>query len=202
MSSPNVGAVASAANKQLLPTALGDFGSGARAARAAAELRTLGGIPSPTREDSLVRVYCEHGAQSTWLQEMRRAGRIELIHFPYDPDSRSKNLMMPELPSGAQIQDLHVPICDLPGTIADYVGSQFLEAILVLLDRRDALHMDTAVKNHCRAFITRDSGITQHAAQLEELLGIRVVDADRDREAFTRFIEQASPNGAAGSDAQ
>jgi len=50
---------------------------------------------------------------------MRRT-RIELVHFAYDPDSRSHHFSSIANPSAAQIRDLNLQIKDLPCTIADY----------------------------------------------------------------------------------
>ena len=64
-----------------------------------------------------MRVYCEHGALTVEIKAWARTGRIELAHFPYDPDSHSRRILGIAEPSNAQIRDLNLPIKDLPGTI-------------------------------------------------------------------------------------
>lgn len=126
-----------------------------------------------------MRVYCEHGALTVEIKRWARTGRIELVHFPYDPDSHTRRIPGIAEPSNAQIRDLNLPIKDLPGTIGDYRGSEHFEKILAILGRehrRDALHVDSAFKSRCAIFITRDSDILNHKAQLLDLLGIRFFD--------------------------
>lgn len=139
-----------------------------------------------------MRVYCEHGALTVEIKAWARTGRIELVHFPYDPDSHTRRILGIAEPSNAQITDLNLPIKDLPGTIGDYKGSEHFEKILAILERehrRDALHVDSAFKSRCAAFITRDSDILKHKVELLDLLGISFFDPDvelRDLEAPRR----------------
>ncbi len=126
-----------------------------------------------------MRVYCEHGALTVEIKAWARTGRIELVHFPYDPDSHTRPIPGIAEPSNAQIRDLNLPIKDLPGTIGHYKGSEHFEKILAILGRehrRDALHVDSVFKSRCPIFITRDSDILKHKAQLLDLLGIRFFD--------------------------
>jgi predicted nucleic acid-binding protein len=139
-----------------------------------------------------MKVYCEHGALSKSLRELQRKGFIELVHFPYDPDSRSGQLAMPELPSAAQWWDLkNLTWAELPGTFQDYSGSEHFTEILEILgseNRRDALHVDTAVKNGCSAFVTCDNDILSQKGRLETALGIRFFHTENDRDELDRFI--------------
>jgi len=135
-----------------------------------------------------MRVYCEHGALTVEIRKWACEGRIELIHFPYDPDSHTRRIPGIAEPSGAEIRDLNLPISDLPGLISDYNGSVHLHEILTIVgheNRRDALHVDSAFKSRCAIFITTDSDILQHKEQLKALLGIRFYHpselADLDR---------------------
>jgi hypothetical protein len=98
------------------------------------------------------------------------------VHFPYDPDSHPPRIPRIAEPSTAQIRDLNLPIRNLPGAIGNYKGSQHFKEILSILgreNRRDALHVDSAFKSGCVVFITGDSDILKHKAQLKGLLGIR-----------------------------
>ena len=131
-------------------------------------------------ENSLV-VYCEHGAMTPTIRGLARDGLIELVHFPYDPDSRSRHVSRLAAPSEAQIRDLHIPIDELPGRIDDYRGSPYLEQILRIIgrdNRRDALHLDSASKSGCIAFITADTDILLRRDELGALLGLRILHPD------------------------
>jgi hypothetical protein len=151
-----------------------------------------------------VKVYAEHGALNQAIRRMQDAGRIELLHFPYDPDSRSKAIPGTAAPSAARIDDLHLPIGALPGKISDYEGSPHYPTILGILgaqNRRDALHVDSAFKSGCRALLTRDSDILTHRDRLEAVLGIRFFHPDRDEADFSRFVadQESRTPGASGA---
>jgi len=47
-------------------------------------------------------VYCEHGALSESLRQLQREGFVKLVHFPYDPNSQTRYLAVPDAPSAAQ----------------------------------------------------------------------------------------------------
>lgn len=126
---------------------------------------------------------------------MRRT-RIELLHFAYDPDSRSRHISSIASPSAAQIRDLNLPIKDLPCTIVNYSGSCHFEEILSILGRahrRDALHVDSAFKGKCSAFITPDSDILNNGARLEALLAIKFFHPVAGLNDLERFIARDSP---------
>jgi hypothetical protein len=59
-----------------------------------------------------MRVYCALGALTSEIKRWLRGGRIELAHFPYDPDSHSRRIPRIAEPSSAQIRDLNLPIKD------------------------------------------------------------------------------------------
>lgn len=137
-----------------------------------------------------MRLYCEHGALTAQIRAMQHEGRITLLHFPYDPDSRSGRTQI-ATPSYAQIRDLNLPIDDLPGTFADYSASRHLERIRTILGpqhRRDALHIDSAVKSGCAAFLTRDSHILGRRVVLEAELGLKFFNPDTDAVEIERFV--------------
>ncbi len=146
-----------------------------------------------------MKIYCEVGALSADIRALQRQGLIELVNFPYDPDLRTQKIPRLAVPSEAKIRDLNLPICELPGTIADYTGSNLLASIFDIIDtqhRRDALHVDSAVKTGCAAFVTRDRDILDHRADLESLTGIRFYHPDKDNEALQAFVEAAGPPAA------
>jgi len=135
------------------------------------------------RREYPMKVYCEHGALTFAIRKLARIARIELVHFPYDPDSHTRRIPGIAEPSTAQIRDLNLPIRNLPAAIENYKGSKRFDEILSILgreNRRDALHVDSAFKSGCLVFITQDSDILKHKAQLQDLLGIRFFHPDVD----------------------
>jgi myo-inositol catabolism protein IolC len=138
-----------------------------------------------------MKVYCETNAMYPSVRGILRRARIELVHFPHDRHSRSDHVDVMATPSRAQIRDLNCRIKDLPGKINDYSGSFHLEAILTIIgrnNRRDALHVDSAYKTGCAAFVTKDSDILDHAVELQSLLGIRFFHPANDFSALQAFI--------------
>lgn len=141
-----------------------------------------------------MKVYCERHALSKEIKSMQSNGLIDLIHFPYDPPSQPRTIRHIACPSKAQVRDLHISVKELPGTIADYSGSAHLEVIRSIIGRqhrRDALHIDSAFKTDCPAFVTKDSDILDHKRELESLLGIRFFHPEKDRDALQEFVSRA-----------
>lgn len=139
----------------------------------------------------LMKVYCEHGGLNRKIREMERRGFIELVHFPYDPNSRTAKLSNLATPSQAQVKDLNVPIGELPGSFKDYSGSAHLGEIVSIIGanhRRDALHVDSAYKSGCSAFVTRDSDILKHRRALEEVLQMCFFHPDDDCDELLHFV--------------
>jgi len=129
---------------------------------ASPELSVSGSPPAMAadmRDVDLVKIYCESGALVERVKKLGRTGNVKLLHFPYDSGSHSAKFSGLAAPSYAQIQDLNLPISDLPDTLASYSGSCHLDEILSILgsdNRRDALHVDSAFKTGCAAFVTPD----------------------------------------------
>jgi len=147
---------------------------------------------------AMVKVYCEHGALIPDLVALQRQGVVELLHFPYDPDSRSRHLRTLAVPSEAQWSDLNISWSEDVYAWNDHRGSQHLGDIRRILgpeNRRDALHIDSAHKSGCRAFVTRDTDILDHRRRLEGLLAIRFFHPDEDKEALLQCIH--AEDGAA-----
>jgi len=90
-----------------------------------------------------MRVYCEHGALNERLRRLQTEGRIVLVGFPYDPNSRSRAIRTLASPSRAQIGDLNIPIGEMKFPIGEMVGSEKhseIERIVGRGNRRDAAH--------------------------------------------------------------
>jgi hypothetical protein len=145
-----------------------------------------------------MKIYCEPGALTKRLRKLQRTGKIELVHFPYDDDLRARAINPGAVPSAAQLRDLNLT-WDEAGqrgfTWNDFNRSPHLAEILRIVgqhNRRDALHVDSAYKEGCAAFVTRDGNILDRASELEPLLGIRFFHPDRDSESLEEFIEGQS----------
>ena len=139
-----------------------------------------------------MRVYCEHSALHARLRGLQREGRITLVGFPYDPNSRSRPIRQLALPSRAQIGDLNLPIGDMKFSIGEMVESDKhveIERIIGRSNRRDVLHIDSAYRSGCVCFFTRDRGdILAKRTELESLLGIRFFHPDDDWDRFSDFL--------------
>jgi hypothetical protein len=148
-----------------------------------------------------MKIYCETGALTKNVKILGRNPNIELVHFPYDPDSHSRKITSIAVPSCAELQDLNLTIAELPGQVSDYWGSVHFGEILSIighLNWRDALHIDSAVKTGCSAFVTQDTDILKHTSPLEKLLGIKFF-SDSDICGLEEFVAQESNNERLGS---
>ncbi len=143
----------------------------------------------------MLKVYCEHGALSKKLRAHQRAGRIELIHFPYDPDSRSKHLSPSAKPSEAQWRDMNVAWNESEATWDEHSGSAYLDDIKSIIGashRRDVLHVDSAYKTGCKIFITVDNDILSKKEELEPLLGMRIFHPEMDEAELESYLDGLS----------
>jgi hypothetical protein len=143
----------------------------------------------------MMRIYCEHSALSRRLKAHARAGRIELVYFPVDPNSRTKHIAPTATPSQVEWDDLNVSWdegkCQKPCPWDNLKGSSLFAEILSVIGpqhRRDALHVDSAHKSGCPIFVTVDSDILGRRNQLQELLGIQFFHPDDDRDELNREI--------------
>lgn len=145
-----------------------------------------------------MKIYCEHGALTSGLRKFQRDGRIALVHFPYDPVSRTRHISPSATPSDAQWRDLNTTWSELTRPWTDFKGSEYHREIIRIVgsaNRRDALHVDSAYKSGCSAIVTVDNDILAHKAEIETLLGLRVFHPIIDGEELHCFIE-AGAGGA------
>ena len=136
-------------------------------------------------------VYCEHGAIRPYLRKLASRGRIKLVHFPYDPNSRTRHLEREAACSEARWEDMNVTWDESDSTWKDCSASEKLPRIQELIgreNRRDALHLDSAYKSCCAAFITTDRDILDHRSKLETELGFRIFNPDDDADALLEFL--------------
>ena len=153
-----------------------------------------------------MKVYVERNAMKPWLTKLSKQGKIVLVSFPYDGHN----------PSGVQLATPSVVTadstwltCDMTIPLSDMEGSEKFEQIRQIIRREkenirdvpagligeqtegDARHLDSAYKTGCRAFFTQDRrDILDHAAELEDLLGLRLFRPDEE-ERFMAFLAVA-----------
>lgn len=137
-----------------------------------------------------IRVYCEHGALRKELWGLQKKGIIEIINFPYEMSITKKHRLAK--PSKMLWQDGNVKWSEANWTWNEMNGSEKLESIIKILGpgtRCDALHIDSAYKTGCTAFLTPDrKHITAKAQKLENLLGIRFFHTDDNWDDFLSYI--------------
>jgi hypothetical protein len=83
--------------------------------------------------------------------------------------------------------------CDSTIRIGDCVPSPQYQAIKAIIGDHefDARHIDTAYKNSCDVFLSRDKGdVISHAANLKELLGMEFLHPDDDWEYFISKVQE------------
>src|SRR4029077_20960084 len=93
----------------------------------------------------------------------------------------------------AQYRALNLTYSELNCTSGDLSGSEMLPRIMEIIGpshRRDALHVDSAYKSQCRAFVTRDTDILKHSEELERLLGVRVINPDTDHQTLLKLLDE------------
>jgi hypothetical protein len=138
-----------------------------------------------------MKVYAEHGAFRDELWRLQRQGLIELVTFPYE--SKNRKVRTQAVPSEARFSDLgHITIGEMNFPIGDMSGSTAYPQILEIVgsrNRRDALHIDSAYKSGCKAFLSRDTRhIIANGQRLAALLGIRFFHPDSDWSQFLTFV--------------
>jgi hypothetical protein len=133
----------------------------------------------------MTKIYCEHGAVPKGINKLGRDRHIEIVHFPYDPNSHIPKIAGIATPSSAKIRNLNLPIKELPGSLADYSGSTHFDEIISIVgsdNREDAPHIDSAFKHGCSIFLTKDKrDILAHRKELRRLLGIKFFHPDEWR---------------------
>lgn len=140
----------------------------------------------------MIRVYCEHGAMTRELRQLRQSGSIEIVMFRYE--TRKARGVAWAKPSQAQVRDVeHLSITELSQWPMDeFQGSARLSRIIQVLgpqNRRDALHVDSAYKSACRFFFTHDGDILSKRDPLEHETGMRFFDPIDEWEAFLAHLK-------------
>lgn len=136
------------------------------------------------------KVYCEHNSITKRLRELQNSGQIELVHYPVDPDSRTKHIRKLAVPSEVHWEDANVLWEKSDFTPDSIKGSEHWCDILRIVgpqNRRDALHVDSAYKTGCFCLITKDSDILSVRKELAALLKLSIFSPEED--ALYAFLE-------------
>ena len=157
-------------------------------------VRTPGSLPNNALSGDM-KVYCENGALTSGLKALQKSGAITLVNFPHDPNSWARSISPTAAPSASQYRDIVLPTkVPLYCTYDELgVGSELYATILAIVgasNRRDALHVDSAYKTGCRAFITADNDILAHREELESLLGIVFLYPDNAHETLAKLTSE------------
>ena len=124
------------------------------------------------------------------LNQLKKDGLVQLIHFPYE--GHSKKMEITQIPSLVTADMTHMT-CDSTIRIGDCEPSDKYQAIKTIIGNHelDARHIDTAYKNNCDCFLSRDKDdIIGHATELKELLGIEFLHPDDDWEYFNGKVKE------------
>ena len=140
------------------------------------------------------KVYCEHNSITKRLRELQRNGQIELVHYPVDPNSRTKHIKKLAKPSEVRWKDANVLWEKSDSTSESIKGSEHWNEILRLIgieNRRDALHVDSAYKTGCICLITKDGDILKVRHELTALLKLNIFSPVEDNlYVFLKAVEK------------
>jgi hypothetical protein len=140
----------------------------------------------------VIKVYCERHVFRKKLKSLEKDGLIQLLHFSYEGTNRK----VAETDTPSMITaDMTCWTADSTIRISDMRESDRYSEVLRCVggnNWRDALHLDSAYKSKCRAFLTRDKGISKRKQQLESILGLRIFDPDKDWEHFFEYVKSVA----------
>lgn len=144
----------------------------------------------------MLKVYCERGAYRKELRELQSSGLIQLVHFPYEGHNRK--IRVRATPSVVTMDTTYVT-CDDNTPIGEMTASGLFEKIREIVGEKnefDARHLDSAYKSGCHCFLTPDKyDIVSKAAQLEDLLGLKIFHGTDDWGRFESHVYLHSAGG-------
>lgn len=143
-----------------------------------------------------IRIYLDSGADVTGIKDLHSL--CEFVISPYDhPSNRRKDVeweigIHPEL----QWRDCNWPWNEWNQSWESHVGSEYFEEIYKIIgcdprNRRDGLHLDSAYKSKCLAFLTSDKrDIWTNRKTLQELLGFSIFHPPTELAQLRKFVEK------------
>ena len=138
----------------------------------------------------MIKVYCERGAMRKELKQLKQDGLVQLIHFPYE--GHNKKVEITDIPS-LVTADMTYMTADSTIPIGACDPSDKYEAIKLVIGSHefDTRHIDTAYKNKCQVFLSRDKDdVVGHAKELNDLLGLEFLHPDDDWEYFINLVRE------------
>jgi len=122
-----------------------------------------------------IKIYCEDGALTKEVKELRNSDDIELIGFPHE--NKNKKVTRSDNPSSLTADNTFITPDDTRIKVSNIDKSEVFDKIADIVGRNhfnDVRHIDTAYKERCLIFISPDKGdIVSKALDLEKLTGIK-----------------------------
>lgn len=141
------------------------------------------------------RVYLDNGASVKGFKNLHN--NCIFVVSPYDHESARRGDVKWELGIHSEV---HWEDCNWPWDEDDqpwdgHSANAYLQEIYKIIGkdpkkRRDGLHLDSAYKSKCDAFLTSDKGdIWQHRQILQELLGYKIFHPLSELDQLKIFIK-------------
>lgn len=131
------------------------------------------------------KVYCE---TNSYIEEIKKLDKknIRIYHFPFETTFKKAEISKPSaLMFGEHIH----PFSDKYHPFIDFNGSNKYDLILATIgnvNQMDALHLDSAYKEGCAYFLTKDkTDIVSKRKTLEILLNLRIFDMNSKKDLDT-----------------
>lgn len=122
-----------------------------------------------------VKIYCEAGAMTTEVRNLKILENVELIGFPFE--SKNRRVFTASQPSELTSDNDFITADNTNIRVSDTDRSEkFLQIAKIIGENHynDVRHIDTAYKENCKIFISPDKGdIIDKAIELERLTGIK-----------------------------
>lgn len=149
-----------------------------------------------------IKVYLDTGAND---KKLIKACNIigSCYQFPYDSSARPKDILV-AVPSLARWEDGNASGEELEHFCwEDFSKSELLPHIRQIIgssQRRDALHLDSAYKTKCQAFVTSDKDhIYKNKEELEKLLGLKIFYYPTEVKNLIDYLKTIKSGGSEGN---
>jgi len=137
-----------------------------------------------------MRVWCDPAALTAELRAHAADRGVVLV----SPEAEAGGAASGPEAGRPRVQDLNLRVSDLEA--ADYRGSPAYESLLAALGfehRREARLVDSAHRDGCAVFITRDPDILRRRERLTSLTGMRFFHPERDRDDLAALLDRPPP---------
>ena len=135
------------------------------------------------------RVYCDSNGYRKELKRLEKDGRIKVFMFPRENiNYKINHIGKPSNETWGNLQRLKWgQLCTL-----NFEGSKYNEILQIIgtNNDQDTRHLDSAFKNQCDCFLTKDSThIIFKKKELEQLLGFKIFHSIKDWKVIKYFLE-------------